>query len=187
MLVGEGDRGRRGETLGTVVNYACHPTTLAWENTLISPDYVGAMREVVERDTGAPCLFLQGASGDLGPRDGYVGDTAVADRNGRQLGFAALSALEALPPPGTCFEYAGPVVSGAILGTWKHSAASAERATAVATWKSRRFVVELPYRLDLPTADATQAELAKWEAEEATARAANDTARVSECRARRSR
>ena len=25
---------------------------------------------------GAPCLFLQGASGDLGPRDGYVGDTA---------------------------------------------------------------------------------------------------------------
>ena len=33
-----------GELLGTVVNYACHPTTLAWENTLISPDYVGSMR-----------------------------------------------------------------------------------------------------------------------------------------------
>ena len=76
--------------LGTLVNYACHPTTLAWENTLISPDYVGAMREVVEQHTGAPCLFLQGASGDLGPREGFVGDTAVADRNGRQLGFAAL-------------------------------------------------------------------------------------------------
>jgi hypothetical protein len=34
-----------GQTVATVVNYACHPTTLAWENTLISPDYVGACRQ----------------------------------------------------------------------------------------------------------------------------------------------
>jgi hypothetical protein len=45
-------------------------------------------------------------------------------------------------------------------------------------------VVALPYRLDIPKADATKAELAKWEAEEAIARAVNDTHRVSECRAR---
>ncbi len=173
-----------GETLGTVVNYACHPTTLAWENTLISPDYVGAMREVVEQQTGAPCLFLQGASGELGPREGYVGDVRIADRNGRQLGFAALSALEALPPPGTRFEFAGPVVSGAILGSWKHTPVSDAERKRFAAWGSRRFVVALPYRLDLPKMDATKAELAKWEAEEATARAANNTARVSECRAR---
>ena len=62
-----------GKVLATVVNYACHPTTLAWDNTLISPDYVGAMREVVEQATGAPCLFLQGASGELGPREGFCG------------------------------------------------------------------------------------------------------------------
>src|SRR5581483_9438600 len=93
VLVGRitGDDGRM---IGTVVNYACDPTTLAWENTLISPDYVGAMREVVEQATGAPCQFLQGASGDIGPREGFVGDVAVADRNGRQLGYAALVALE---------------------------------------------------------------------------------------------
>jgi hypothetical protein len=173
-----------GRTLGTVVNYACHPTTLAWENTLISPDYVGALRAVVEGYTGAKCLFLQGASGDLGPREGYVGATTVADRNGRQLGFAALSALEALPRPGTYFEYAGPVVSGAILGTWQHRPLGDAECARQATWAKRQFVVELPYRLDLPTADATKAELAKWEAEEVAARAANDTARVSECRAR---
>src|SRR5262249_22315700 len=57
-----------GQPLATFVNYACHPTTLAWQNTLISPDYLGTMREVVETATGAPCVFLQGASGDLGPR-----------------------------------------------------------------------------------------------------------------------
>lgn len=184
VLVAKAVADDSGETLGTVVNYACHPTTLAWENTLISPDYVGAMREVVEANTGAPCLFLQGASGDLGPQDGYVGDTAVADRNGRQLGFAALSALEALPAPGTHFAFAGPVVSGAILGSWAHTRASADERARFATWAAAEVTIPLPYRLDLPTADATKAELAKWQAEEATARAANDVARVSECRAR---
>ncbi len=74
-----------GTTLATVVNYACHPTTLAWDNTLISPDWVGAMREVIEQAEGGYCLFLQGASGDLGPREGFVGDTRVADRNGCQV------------------------------------------------------------------------------------------------------
>ncbi|MCB0189312.1 MAG: neutral/alkaline non-lysosomal ceramidase N-terminal domain-containing protein, partial [Caldilineaceae bacterium] len=48
---------KEGQLLGVVVNYGCHPTTLAWENTLISPDYVGAMREVVEEGTGATCIF----------------------------------------------------------------------------------------------------------------------------------
>jgi hypothetical protein len=172
-----------GQTLGTVVNYACHPTTLAWENTLISPDYVGAMREVVEGQTGVPCLFLQGASGDLGPREGYVGDPAVADRNGRQLGFAALAGLESLPPPGTHFEYAGPVASGAVLGTWQHRPAPTRFADRSRLWRTHDFTVPLPYRLELPTEDATRAELARWEAEEAAALAANDLARLSECRA----
>src|SRR5581483_5146497 len=167
-----------GDLLGTVVNYACHPTTLAWENTLISPDYVGAMREVVERHTGVPCLFLQGASGDLGPRDGFVGDPAVADRNGRQLGFAALSGLDALPSPGTRFEYAGPVVSGATLGTWRHQPLDPADSARQAHWQSRRFVTDLPYRVDLPTLEETKDQLRRWEAEGAAARAAGDTARV---------
>jgi hypothetical protein len=50
----------QGVTLGTIVNYACHPTTLAWQNTSISPDYIGAMREVIEGATKAPCVFLRG-------------------------------------------------------------------------------------------------------------------------------
>ncbi len=158
-----------GESLGSVVNYACHPTTLAWQNTLISPDYVGAMREVIERETGSPCLFLQGASGDLGPREGYVGDTAVADRNGRQLGFAALAGLESFPAPGTAFEYAGSVVSGATLGTWVHRPVSDVERVRHAIWNCRTLRVELPYRADLPTLEETRANLAKWEAVEAAA------------------
>lgn len=169
-----------GSTLGTVVNYACHPTTLAWQNTLISPDYVGALREVVEQHTGAPCLFLQGASGELGPQEGFVGDPAVADRNGRRLGFAALSGLEALPPPRTRFVYSGPVISGTTLGTWSHQPTERD----LAAWKWFEFTVPLQYRLGLPTEEATRAELAHWEAEEARARAAGDESLVQECRAR---
>jgi hypothetical protein len=184
VLVGRAVADDSGGTLGTVVNYACHPTTLAWENSLISPDYIGAMREVIEARTTAPCLFLQGASGELGPREGYVGDPAVADRNGRQLGFAALSALEALPAPGTHFEYAGPVVSGAILGTWNHRPSDAAALARAAAWGERRFTVDLPYRDSLLTVEATKAELVKWEAECAPASAAGDEGRLSECRAR---
>src|SRR5690606_7005809 len=94
-----------GALMATIVNYACHPTTLAWENRHISPDFPGALRELVQQATGAPCLFLQGASGDLGPREGFSGELELADRNGRQLGYAALSAFESLPPPVSRYVY----------------------------------------------------------------------------------
>jgi neutral/alkaline ceramidase-like enzyme len=108
-----------GRIRATLVNYACHPTTLAWENEAISPDYVGAMRETIEQATSAPALFLQGNSGDLAPRYQYVGDPAVADRHGRELGFAALATLSSMEPPGTQLTYAGTVESGAPLAVWK--------------------------------------------------------------------
>src|SRR5262249_38016630 len=175
--------GGEGQTLATVVNYACHPTTLAWQNTLISPDFPGAMREVVEQATGAPCVFLQGASGDLGPREGFVGDPLVADRNGRQLGHAALAALEALPGPGTRFRYTGPVVSGATLGTWAHVPLDPEQRRQKGQWRRRRWTVALPYRQELPTREKTESELARWRTAEEEARRAGDDRRARDCRA----
>jgi hypothetical protein len=172
-----------GRLMATVVNYACHPTTLAWDNTLISPDYVGALREVVEQATGAPCLFLQGASGELGPREGYVGDTAVADRNGRQLGFAALSALTALPAAGTHFRYTGPVVSGATLGAWAHEGLPAKEMERKRSWQLWRWREPLPFRPGQPKAEQVETELKQFQADEEAARAAGDTRRAADCRA----
>ncbi|UAJ81060.1 hypothetical protein IT072_08765 [Leifsonia sp. ZF2019] len=136
-----------GGTVGTVVNYACHPTTLAWQNRLVSPDYVGAMRELVEAETGAPVLFLQGASGELAPRRQYTGELDVADRHGRALGYAVLSALALLPAPGTELELSGVVESGAPLGMWTE--APQAPATTIA---AARSAVELELN-DLPTLD----------------------------------
>jgi len=114
-----------GTIVATVVNYACHPTTLAWQNPLLSPDYVGPARRLIEEATGASCLYLQGASGDLGPRDQFTGDVEVVERNGRILGHAAMSALEALPRPGNVLRFTGVVESGASLGIWEQQPDSA--------------------------------------------------------------
>jgi hypothetical protein len=172
-----------GRLVATVINYACHPTTLAWDNTLISPDYVGAMREVIERETNSPCLFLQGASGELGPVEGYVGDTAVADRNGRQLAYAALAALAALPSAGTRFRYTGPVLSGATLGAWAHEPLTAEAMAARTVWELWRWREPLAYRSGRPQPAQVEAELSRLEGERKEARRLGDGRRADELRA----
>jgi len=107
------------EICATLINYACHPTTLAWQNRAISPDYVGAMRETVEQATGAPTVFLLGVCGDLAPANQYVGDWGIADRHGRRVGHAALAALNAMEAAGTQLDYEGVVESGAPLAVWR--------------------------------------------------------------------
>lgn len=131
---------REGKVLATIVNYACHPTTLAWENLAISPDYVGMARELVEEETKAPMLFLQGASGELSPRNQYSGDTAVADKNGAILGHAVLSTLKAMQSPGSGLRWNGIVESGALLGEWHEE--KVEGSSEV-----REFRIDVPVRV----------------------------------------
>ncbi len=146
-----------GRILATLVNYAMHPVTLAWQNELISPDFVGAMREVVEAYTNdAPCLFLQGASGELAPMEEYTGDVDIADKNGRALGFAALATLEGMLPPGKRLRYAGVVESGAPLATWELD--DAPRADCL---DARTIAIEIPLKRDLPTLAEIEAQQAK--------------------------
>ena len=172
-----------GKPLVTVVNYACHPTTLAWDNTLISPDWVGSMRDIVEQHTQALCLFLQGASGDLGPREGFTGDLAVAEKNGREVGFAVLSTLQSLPAPGTHYVYQGPVLSGTWIGTWKHVPLPDDATAKLSEFSWHSTQIELPYRHDLPTIEDTIRQREHWQSEEDKARRDSDTEYLRRCRA----
>src|SRR4029078_4787409 len=104
------------------------------------------MGETVEVVVGAPCVFLQGACGELGPRRGFVGETAVADANGRQLGHAALSVLAGMLPPLTDFTYDGPVLSGATLGAWSPRPLSTERSRQASRFAGGTYEAELPLR-----------------------------------------
>ncbi len=144
-----------GEPIATLVNYALHPVTLAWDNTLISPDFVGAMREVIEANTAnAPCLFLQGASGELAPAEEYTGDVALADKHGRALGFAALGVLEGMLPAGKHLAYAGVVESGAPLATWAMQDAPLSRQLA-----SLIIEQQLLLKDNLPSLDDIESDL----------------------------
>ena len=137
---------KSGKILAAIVNYACHPTTLAWENSAISPDFVGAMRETIESATGATAFFVQGASGELAPRYQYVGDPQVADRHGRHLGYACLAVLEDMDPPGKFLSFDRVVESGAPLAVWRY-----QEAIGSTELDAKELRVELPIK-NWPTA-----------------------------------
>ena len=156
MLVGRVTRNDDDAVLATIVNYACHPTSLTWGNRLHSPDYVGALREVVEDETaGAPCVFLQGAAGDLTPPYLHPSDPALADRFGRQAGHAAASTLYSMLPPRQKLAYQGVVESGAPLGIWEP--APFDPPTTV---DASILEVDLPLK-DLPSVEELEAQLAE--------------------------
>jgi hypothetical protein len=58
-------RAAEGKPMATLVNFAAHPTMIDAKLMEFSADFPGAMSRHVELETKAPCLFLQGCSGDL--------------------------------------------------------------------------------------------------------------------------
>ena len=162
-----------GGLVAVVVNYACHATSLSYENSLISPDFAGAMREEVSRVTKSPCIFALGPCGDLGPRRGFVGGISVADQNGRWLAYAALSALESMGPPATDYQYQGPVVSGATLGIWRDSDFTDKRKEQVSYFEGGSHTIELPLK-PKPEPDALRKEMEQWQARQKEAEEAGD-------------
>jgi hypothetical protein len=77
------------QPVATIVHYACHPTTVGWDAKVNTPDYPGMAKRIVEEQLGGTCLFLQGATGNIGPRMGFTGDLAIYRRFGKLLGLEA--------------------------------------------------------------------------------------------------
>lgn len=67
VLVGLRDR-RTGKLVSTICNFACHAVVMGEHNCRVSADYPGRVQSLIEQATGAPCMFLNGACGDLNPR-----------------------------------------------------------------------------------------------------------------------
>jgi hypothetical protein len=61
--------GLDGKPIAHAVNFAAHPTRTVAKDMRFSADYPGVMAGVVEGQTNVPCLFLQGAAGDLSPNN----------------------------------------------------------------------------------------------------------------------
>jgi neutral ceramidase len=77
-----------GTAIAHAVNFAAHATMRDIKERKFSADYPGVLADLVEKETGAPCLFLQGAAGDLSANPSGKGG---ADKFGQELGREALT------------------------------------------------------------------------------------------------
>ncbi|NKB70785.1 MAG: hypothetical protein GKR89_27255 [Candidatus Latescibacteria bacterium] len=92
----EGDTG----LVATLFSHACHPVVLGSANHAISAEFCGVAASVIEAQSGAPALFVNGACGDINPRV-HGGDFAAVEALGQELAGAVLKGLEeARPVPG---------------------------------------------------------------------------------------
>ena len=74
-----------GENIGSIVHFAAHPTA-ADRNLSITRDWPGLMIDKLSEITGGPCMYINGAEGDVGPRlsngkttggESYVNETGL--------------------------------------------------------------------------------------------------------------
>ena len=78
-----------GDPIAVVFRYSCHPVTMGPLSAVVSSDFPGAARRVVETSIGGLALFLQGGGGNINPRAGmgYEPDCReTKERVGLELG-----------------------------------------------------------------------------------------------------
>ena len=84
-----------GRPLYLVGNYAAHPLaghSPGLGGLRISADFPGAFRRYVTSETGAECMFISGAAGDLVPKEDELGADAI-EKMGKNLAKAAIGGL----------------------------------------------------------------------------------------------
>jgi Neutral/alkaline non-lysosomal ceramidase, N-terminal len=113
--------------VATLLHYACHPTIMAWQCEYATPDYPGVARQVVEQQLGGVCLFLQGATGNVGPREGFTGDVKVYRRLGTLLGLEGAKVALSTDTMRRRERLAGVLQSGAPLAIYEQDEAEAPR------------------------------------------------------------
>jgi hypothetical protein len=172
-----------GEPLAAVVNYACHPITVGPDNDLITPDFPGVVKRVAEESTGATCLFLQGAAGDVGPVRG-VAKHGIDEYKplGRRLGHEVARVWWSLEPDGREERYVETLESGAPLAVYEYDCGNRpDRSHQVVSYD-----LELPLR-DFPPLKEVQADYREKTAElrrlrESGASESEIQAQAMECR-----
>jgi hypothetical protein len=78
-----------GSPLAALLHYTCHPTASGPGVRLVTSDWCGVARGVLEEEGSGPVLIVNGAAGDVNAKMEARG-LAAAERAGRQIGEAAL-------------------------------------------------------------------------------------------------
>jgi hypothetical protein len=146
--------------VATILHYACHGTTMAWQTELFTPDFPGPAREVVEREVGGTCLFLQGAAGNLHPRRGFTGDCRVYRRLGSILGLEAAKVASSLETLRRQERFVGVQPSGAPIALYEDTPVE----TGPLRLRVAQRILQLPTKKFRPPAEL-EAEAAALRAE----------------------
>jgi neutral ceramidase len=158
------------QPLAAVVNYACHPIIVGPDCDRITPDFPGVVKQVVEQATGAPCLFLQGAAGNLGPVRGVArGGLGEFKRLGAVLGHEASRVWWEIETEPHRERYTGTLESGAPLAMYD----DVPVATGGTTIRVGTRPMHLPLK-ELPPPEALAAEYEAHVARLAELRASGD-------------
>src|SRR5205814_9623452 len=107
------------DALAALVNFACHATIMGPPNRLITPDYPGATKRVVEQAVGGKCLFFQGSAGDQGPMQGFQADPQMYRDFGALLGHEVAKVALAMNSIPSSVQFREIIPSGAPLGMYE--------------------------------------------------------------------
>ncbi|MCY3800389.1 MAG: neutral/alkaline non-lysosomal ceramidase N-terminal domain-containing protein [Chloroflexi bacterium] len=136
--------------IATLVNYGCHGTTIGPPNRSVTPDFPGPMRQTVEQNIGGLCLFLQGATGNVGPVNGFTDDANVYRQAGHRLGIEAARVRLDIDPVPRKEELVRILPSGAELGIYEDKPAG-EPDSSLAVLNTN---LELPVKEYPPVSEA---------------------------------
>jgi len=97
LLLIDGDD---GAPIASLLNFACHATVLDATNLMLSGEFPGAACRLIQEQTGAPCVYLNGACGNVNPV--WVRqDFDSVERVGQIIGGQALRLVGELRTLGT--------------------------------------------------------------------------------------
>jgi len=85
-----------GKPLAVLFSHGCHTVTMGPKCLMLSPDFPGPARQLIEEATGATALFLQAAGGNVNPITGIGAtddDTENMTRLGQTLGAEVLKTM----------------------------------------------------------------------------------------------
>ena len=145
-------------------------------NRLITPDYAGAMKRVVEEAVGGRCIFLLGSAGNQGPVQGFQADTSVYRQLGAVLGHEVAKVALGLSNVPSRVKFREVVPSGAPLGMYDSEFATLPALPLRVVDKE----ILVPLREGLPEKSAATEKLDFWKVRLKAAREKGDQAAITE-------
>ena len=162
--------------IATLVNFACHGTVMGPGNRLITPDYPGAMKRVVEAAVGGKCLFLLGSAGDQGPVQGFQANTSIYRELGAALGHEVARIVFELRAIPSTTKFQKIIPSGAPLGEYEPVFSAAPALPLQVLDKE----ILVPLREGLPEKRSATEKLEHWKRRLKVAREKADDAAITE-------